>query len=229
MRHNGKPIDIVAQAGKTGFLYVFERKTGKPLWPIEERPVPKSDVPGEFSSPTQPFPTKPPPFARQSMTPDEVNPFVSAEEQEKLRQLVREAATKGCSRRRAICASHPVPGRVGRRELGQHGRRSGDRHALRAQPRDDQLSQDVAGRARERRRGGGRGSRAAQREQEGQNVYMQRCSACHGPGQMPMRSLKMTWRRMASALDRAQGHEPDAAVSARRRSRTTRSTRSSRI
>ena len=47
VQQNGKPIDIVAQAGKTGFLYVFERKTGKPLWPIEERPVPKSEVPGE--------------------------------------------------------------------------------------------------------------------------------------------------------------------------------------
>ena len=95
VQHNGKPIDIVAQAGKTGFLYVFERKTGTPLWPIEERPVPKSEVPGEFSSPTQPIPTRPPPFARQSMTPEEVNPFVSPEEQEKLKQLVREAANEG--------------------------------------------------------------------------------------------------------------------------------------
>ena len=95
VRHNGKPVEIVAQAGKTGFLYVFERQTGKPLWPIEERPVPKSEVPGEISSPTQPIPTKPPPFARQSLTPEEVNPFVSAEEQEKLKQLVRDAANDG--------------------------------------------------------------------------------------------------------------------------------------
>ena len=95
VQHNGKPVEIVAQAGKTGFLYVFERKTGTPLWPIEERPVPKSEVPGEFSSPTQPIPTRPPPFARQSMTPEEVNPFVSPEEQEKLKQLVREAANEG--------------------------------------------------------------------------------------------------------------------------------------
>ena len=47
VRHNGKTVDVVAQAGKTGFLYVFNRVTGEPLWPIEERPVPKSDVPGE--------------------------------------------------------------------------------------------------------------------------------------------------------------------------------------
>ena len=58
VRHDGKPVDIVAQAGKTGFLYVFERLTGKPLWPIEERPVPKSEVPGEVSSPTQPIPVE---------------------------------------------------------------------------------------------------------------------------------------------------------------------------
>jgi quinoprotein glucose dehydrogenase len=55
-------------ASKNGFLYVFDRVTGKPLWPIEERPVPKSDVPGEWTSPTQPFPTVVPPFARQGMT-----------------------------------------------------------------------------------------------------------------------------------------------------------------
>src|SRR6185312_15418814 len=47
VRHNGKTVDAVAQAGKTGFLYVFDRVTGQPLWPIEERSVPKSDVPGE--------------------------------------------------------------------------------------------------------------------------------------------------------------------------------------
>src|SRR5213079_995240 len=68
VRHDGKRVDAVAHAGKTGFLYVFDRVTGKPLWPIEERPVPKSDVPGEITSPTQPFPTVVPPFSRQGMT-----------------------------------------------------------------------------------------------------------------------------------------------------------------
>jgi quinoprotein glucose dehydrogenase len=68
VKHDGKTVDIVALASKNGFLYVFDRVTGKPLWPIEERPAPKSEVPGEWTSPTQPFPTLPPPFARQSMT-----------------------------------------------------------------------------------------------------------------------------------------------------------------
>ena len=56
VQHNGQRVDAVAFAGKTGFLYVFDRVTGGPLWPIEERPVPKSDVPGEQAWPTQPFP-----------------------------------------------------------------------------------------------------------------------------------------------------------------------------
>ncbi|HEX3875389.1 MAG TPA: PQQ-binding-like beta-propeller repeat protein, partial [Bryobacteraceae bacterium] len=68
VKHEGKTVDAVALASKNGFLYVFDRVTGKPLWPIEERPVPKSDVPGEVSSPTQPFPTVVPPFSRQGMT-----------------------------------------------------------------------------------------------------------------------------------------------------------------
>jgi quinoprotein glucose dehydrogenase len=62
---NGRKIKAVAQITKTGFTFVFDRKTGKPVWPIEERKVPQSTVPGERLSPTQPFPTKPAPFERQ--------------------------------------------------------------------------------------------------------------------------------------------------------------------
>jgi quinoprotein glucose dehydrogenase len=70
---NGVQRDVVAQAGKTGFLYVYDRVTGEPVWPIEERPVPASDVPGERASPTQPFPTWPAPFAPQGVTLDDAN------------------------------------------------------------------------------------------------------------------------------------------------------------
>ena len=81
VKHDGKNVDIVALAGKNGFLFVFDRVTGKPLWPIEERPVPKSSVPGEWTSPTQPFPTLPPPFARQNMTvKDMYDGFMTPEE-----------------------------------------------------------------------------------------------------------------------------------------------------
>jgi quinoprotein glucose dehydrogenase len=79
--HKGRKIDAVAQAGKTGFLYAFNRVTGEPLWPIEERPVPPSEVPGEQAWPTQPFPTVLPPFARQGMTSKDITPyFLTSEE-----------------------------------------------------------------------------------------------------------------------------------------------------
>jgi glucose dehydrogenase len=68
VQHDGKPVDAVAQSTKTGFVFLLDRVTGKPLFDVAERPVPASTVPGEQSSPTQPFPTKPPPFARQSMS-----------------------------------------------------------------------------------------------------------------------------------------------------------------
>jgi quinoprotein glucose dehydrogenase len=81
----GKPIKAVAQVTKQGFTYVFNRLTGEPVWPIVERPVPQSDVPGEKTSPTQPFPTKPAPFDRQGVTEDDLIDFTPALKAEALR------------------------------------------------------------------------------------------------------------------------------------------------
>jgi quinoprotein glucose dehydrogenase len=72
---NGRAIKAVAQPTKQGFVYVFDRVTGEPVWPIVERPVPKGDVPGEWYSPTQPFPTKPPAFDRQGVSLDDLVDF----------------------------------------------------------------------------------------------------------------------------------------------------------
>lgn len=72
---NGRRIKAVAQVTKQAFVYVFDRVTGKPVWPIEERPVPQSDVPGEKTSATQPFPSKPAAFDRQGFSPDDVIDF----------------------------------------------------------------------------------------------------------------------------------------------------------
>jgi len=72
MKIDGKEVPIVAQLSKTGFCYVFNRVTGDPIWPIEERKVPKSDAPGEWSSPTQPFPTKPPALTQQGYSNDDL-------------------------------------------------------------------------------------------------------------------------------------------------------------
>src|SRR5438094_238169 len=72
----GKPIKAVAVPSKQAFLYVFDRVTGAPVWPIEERPVPQSDVPGEKTAKTQPIPTKPPPYARTFVkVPDDLIDF----------------------------------------------------------------------------------------------------------------------------------------------------------
>ena len=72
---DGRRIDAVMVASKQAFTYVFDRATGEPVWPIEERPVPASTVPGEQASPTQPFPTRPPPFDLQDAVEDNLMDF----------------------------------------------------------------------------------------------------------------------------------------------------------
>ncbi len=72
---DGQTVPAVAQVSKQGFTYVFDRRTGEPLWPITERPVPPSLVASEWTSPTQPFPTRPPPFERQGVMPHDLLDF----------------------------------------------------------------------------------------------------------------------------------------------------------
>ena len=72
---DGRPRDIVAVPAKTGFLFVFDRENGNPIWPIEERAVPSSDVPGEAAAPSQPVPTKPAPFAKQGFSFSDIVDF----------------------------------------------------------------------------------------------------------------------------------------------------------
>ena len=106
VNHQGKKVDVVAVATKQGFLFVFDRVTGKPLWPIEERPVPVSDVPGEKSWPTQPFPTVIPPYSCQSLTPKDLdsnnltddeleawNLYISPDQRKVQRERISKAAT----------------------------------------------------------------------------------------------------------------------------------------
>jgi glucose dehydrogenase len=88
---DGRAIKALAQVTKQGFLFVLDRTTGKPVWPIEERPAPKSTVPGEVTSPTQPWPTKPPPYERQGLTDDDLidfTPELRAEAREMLKRYV---------------------------------------------------------------------------------------------------------------------------------------------
>jgi quinoprotein glucose dehydrogenase len=113
LRQGGRTIEAVAQATKMGFVFVFERKTGRPVFPIEERPVPQSDVPGEVSWPTQPFPTKPAPFARQSFTEKDINPLLPPAEQEAMKLRVRNARNEGLYTPPSLRGSISMPGHNG--------------------------------------------------------------------------------------------------------------------
>jgi quinoprotein glucose dehydrogenase len=114
VKHDGKMVDIVAVAGKNGFLYVLDRVTGKPIWPMVERPVPQSEMPGEHSWPTQPFPTAPPPFATQSFTPDDVDPYIAdPAEREKIKQQLQNARNKGIFTPAGLTDTVEMPGNNG--------------------------------------------------------------------------------------------------------------------
>jgi quinoprotein glucose dehydrogenase len=92
---DGRDIPVLIQATKQGYIYVFDRRTGEPVWPIVETPVPASDVPGEKAAPTQPIPSRPAPFARQSFVESEINPHIPEGDKAKLRELFKTARNEG--------------------------------------------------------------------------------------------------------------------------------------
>ena len=129
---NGKRIDVVAQASKTGFVCVFDRVTGEPLWPIEERPVPRSDMPGEETWPTQPFPTAPPPFARQTFTEEDLNPFIEdPAERAHFIEDIRSARNEGMFTPPSIARDDSDARQQRRRELERRRHRSDARADVR--------------------------------------------------------------------------------------------------
>ncbi len=113
IRKDGQAIPAVVIAAKHGFVFAFDRRTGEPVWPIEERPVPASDVPGERASPTQPFPTWPLPFSRQSFTEADINPHVPEEDQAKIREILRTARNEGLFTPPSLRGSISMPGHNG--------------------------------------------------------------------------------------------------------------------
>jgi quinoprotein glucose dehydrogenase len=113
VRHEGKVIDAVAQVSKQGFVWVFDRVSGVPLWPIEERPVPRSDMKDEFAWPTQPFPTKPPPYARQKFTADDLNPYLEPEERARFRDQILSARNEGLFTPPGLRPTIQMPGNNG--------------------------------------------------------------------------------------------------------------------
>ncbi|MFN8939255.1 MAG: pyrroloquinoline quinone-dependent dehydrogenase [Acidobacteriota bacterium] len=113
VNHNGRRIDAVAQVSKQGFVWVFDRLTGQPLWPIEERKVPQTDMPGETTWPTQPFPSKPAPFARQSFTVDDLSPFLTPADRAKFRDQILSARNEGLFTPPAQRGAIQMPGNNG--------------------------------------------------------------------------------------------------------------------
>ena len=118
LKRNGKPVDVVAMAGKTGFIYTFIRDTGKPFFPIVERPVPASDVPGEVASRTQPFPLLPPPFARQKVTAADINPLLDAEDRAQMLDIFSKSRNEGIFTPPSLRGTIQMPGNHGG---GQYG------------------------------------------------------------------------------------------------------------
>src|SRR5690242_8621771 len=180
VRHNGKKVDAVALAGKTGFLYVFDRVNGEPLWPIEERPVPKSDVPGEQSWPTQPFPTKPAPFVRHTFSVDDVNPWLATPEQyQAMRERVAKARNEGIFTPPGFTDTISMPGNQGGSNWGTTA--SDPKKGMVFVVGVNQVAilklEDVTKRTIQPGRGGNPGGGALQ---AGYQAYQQYCTACHG-------------------------------------------------
>ena len=180
VRKDGKKIDAVAQATKQGFVFVFDRVTGKPVWPIEERPVPKSEVPGEQAWPTQPFSTLPP-SARQLVKPDDLTPYlINDAERAAWRERISKART-GLFTPPALTETAAIPGAVGGTNWGNTAANPGDGmlyllnqdfpsfYKLEIQDEDSMK----AARARF-------GPPSPERIRRGQDAYRESCAMCHG-------------------------------------------------
>ncbi|MEX2302506.1 MAG: PQQ-binding-like beta-propeller repeat protein [Bryobacterales bacterium] len=117
VKRNGITIDAVAQGSKNGLLFVFDRVTGEPLWPIHERPVPQTDLPGEQTWPTQPFPTSPPPLTRQTYTAGDVS-NISPEAQEMTSLRFKQVGSSGAFPAPSLQETIIFPGFDGGMEWG---------------------------------------------------------------------------------------------------------------
>jgi quinoprotein glucose dehydrogenase len=112
LRHDGKDVPVVIQGNKSGLLYVLNRETGKPVFPVEERAVPQSDVPGEVTSPTQPFPIAPPPLATQTLSAEEAwGP--TPEDREACRKTIAQLRNEGIFTPPSVKGTLMVPGNIG--------------------------------------------------------------------------------------------------------------------
>ena len=220
--HEGKRVDVVAQATKHGFLFVFDRVTGEPLWPIEERPVPPSTVPGEQAWPTQPFPTVLPVTARQIMTPDDVGElFVTPEERAAWQARVA-AAGRGLFLPPALTETVAVPGAVGDTNWGNTAANP-DAGILYVLNQDfpsfyqlEPVEPDDAATASIAPPAGGRGAGgfANALVRTGTDAYRRHCEVCHGDGGAggasgpALQNVAIGYEALARIVANGQGRMP---------------------
>jgi len=162
-----KRIDAVAQVTKQGYVFVFDRVTGSPLFPVKERPVPASDVEGEFNWPTQPLPDKPEPYARQIFTEQDINPY--AENRDQLVETFRKSRSEGPFTPLSKQGTIVYPGLDGGAEWG--GAAADPEGILYVN--SSEMAWLIALGARDR-------ENQLKDLSSGHRVYMQSCASCHG-------------------------------------------------
>jgi len=181
IRHVGRTRDVVVAGVKTPWLYVFDRVTGEPVWPIEERPVPASDMPGEHSWPTQPYPTNPPPHTRQSFGTEDISPYLPADEAARFAARLRAAKNLGLFTPINFGDTVHVPTSNGGVLFG----------GMASEPATGAvyvINHDNPGILR-LLRPGDRMGRGAPPQLPGQAVYQQNCQSCHGPDRLGSESV----------------------------------------
>jgi quinoprotein glucose dehydrogenase len=172
--HNGKKVDAVAQASKEGFLWVFNRETGEPLWPIVERPVPRTDMPGEEVWPTQPFPLQPPPFARQSFSVNDLSPFIEdPAERARFRDEILSARNEGLFTPPGLRNTVEMPGNNG-------GANWGGAAIDPAKGVFYIVSKDLPAMLKLEPDGTKAASLTGSPEERGQFIFEENCRLCHG-------------------------------------------------
>ncbi len=173
IRHNGRDRDVVVVTSKTPWLYVFDRVTGEPIWPIEERPVPKSTMPGEQSWPTQPRPTKPAPFSKESFGTDDISPHLTADEAEAFRKRLLGATNLGIFTPISLGDTVHVPTSNGGVLFGGAASEPGTGAVY-------VVAHDNPGIVRLLRPGENRGRGGGPPMLRGRTLYQQHCQVCHG-------------------------------------------------
>ncbi len=202
VRHDGKLVDVVAQAGKQGFVWVFNRDTGEPLWPIEERPVPASDMPGEKAWPTQPFPTAPPPFARQKFTADDISPFIEdPQERARLRDTILSARNEGLFTPPTLRGSIQMPGNNGGANWN-NGAADAEKGLLYV------VSKDYPALLKLEPDGTQAAAMTGSPEEKGQFVFNQNCLVCHGPDRKDLPGAKLTRDQIREIVRSGRGAMP---------------------